>query len=304
MSELLLNELEQPIARFLERHLENTHTWYPHELVDWDEAKSFTPDNPWTPDDYPLSEGVGRALFVNLLTEDNLPYYTSTILAKAPDGHPLNEWTKRWTAEEARHSIVIRDWAIATRALDPRMLEDGRMKQMGGGIVPEPETLADMLAYTSFQEKATQIAHAHTGSKLGKERGGLQVMGKVAGDETLHYNFYKDTVVAGLEIDPSTMIIAIYKQLREFKMPGTGIPDFEAHSEAIARAEIFNASIFLGSVVTPTLDHWKIDKIAETQLNDDAKRARDKIFKTVKLLGRAATIQAESFARETTAQHI
>jgi acyl-[acyl-carrier-protein] desaturase len=277
--EAMLEELAEPVETLVHRHLENTKTWYPFKLVPLSMARDYTDEEPWNPDEYPLSKGVRSALYVNLLTEDNLPYYTETILNQAPRNHPLNVWTRRWTAEEGRHSIAIRGWAEATRALDPEWLEDGRMAQMSGGVVPRPTDIVDMLIYTSFQELATQVAHRNTGRKLGKERGGVQVMGAVAGDEALHHAFYSDAAQAALNLEPKTTIPAILNRLKHFDMPGTGIPGFNRHALAIAREGIYGVTEFLNSVVLPTLGKWAIADIPEADLKtDEAKHARDEIF--------------------------
>lgn len=296
MAVQLLGELAAPVEKLVNRHLDAAHEWYPHETTPWSEARNFTNHDPWRPEEYPLEDGVRSALFVHLLTEDNLPYYTSVILGQSSAGHPLNEWARRWTAEEGRHAMAIRDWILATRAFDPKLLEDGRMVQMAGGEVPQPDSLVDMLVYTSFQEEATRVAHSNTGKELGKERGGQQVMARVAGDETLHYRFYRDSVSAALEIDPSAVMIAINKQLRNFKMPGTGIPDFADHAKAIARAGIYNGKQHLDVVVKPTVEHWDIEHVEG--LSAEAEQAREKIFNWYKVLGRAASAQAAGFAEE------
>jgi acyl-[acyl-carrier-protein] desaturase len=70
---------------------------------------------------------------VNLLTEDNLPGYhreISTIFGR--DG-AWGTWVDRWTAEENRHGIVIRDHLTVTRAVGPVALERSRMSHMQGG---------------------------------------------------------------------------------------------------------------------------------------------------------------------------
>lgn len=296
MAERLLEELAGPVEKLVNRHLEAAHEWYPHETTPWSEARNFTDHDPWHPDEHHLKDGVRSALYVNLLTEDNLPYYTAVILNQSDPDHPLNEWARLWTAEEGRHAMAIRDWILATRAFDPKLLEDGRMVQMAGGQVPQPESLADMLAYTSFQELATRVAHNNTGKKLGKERGGQQVMARVAADENLHYNFYSGVVVEALEIDPSTMMIAICEQLRDFDMPGTGIPNFAAHKIAIAREGIYDGQQHLENVVLHTLERWNIEAV--TGLSDEAKKARDGIFRRIGALTRAASAQAARFAEE------
>ena len=70
---------------------------------------------------------VRSALFVNLLTEDNLPYYFRDIERMFGADGPWGEWVRRWTAEEGRHATVIRDYLTVTRMIDPVALERGRM---------------------------------------------------------------------------------------------------------------------------------------------------------------------------------
>lgn len=284
----LLEELREPAALMLDEHLNRAKTWYPYEEIPWDLAQDFKRGEMWDPAQYPLPEGVRSAIYVNLLTEDNLPYYTHTILNFSDSEHPLNEWTRRWTAEERRHSDVIRDWAIATRAIDPRLLEDGRMVQMAGGKVPQPSSVADMLAYTSLQELATNIAHRNTGAHLDKERKGSMVMARVAGDELLHHRFYRGLARAAIDVNPSEMVIAISQQIRGFKMPGTGIPDFKKHEKAIAEAEIYDLATFIFRVVGPTLEAFKFNDICD--ISSEAEKERQRTHKFLARLGRLATI--------------
>lgn len=281
----LVAELAEPAARLLERHLSVTKQWYPFEDVPWDHATNFFKDE-WDEAAYPLSEGVRSALIVNLLTEDNLPYYTHALLTPIAKDHPLREWSGRWTAEEWRHSAAMRDWVLATRALDPWRLEDDRMVQMSTGIVPESPTVAEMLAYVSFQELATQVAHRNTSQALDRTLRGKKIMSQIAGDEGLHHAFYRDLTAAAIERDPNFMVVAIYRQLRGFKMPGTGIPDFARHERVIADAGIFDADQYLNQVVAPTLAAWRLDELEG--LDDEAARARDRITRTVGALRRIA----------------
>jgi acyl-[acyl-carrier-protein] desaturase len=82
------------------------------------------------------------------------------------------------------------------------------------------------------------------------------------------------------------MVVAIYRQLRGFRMPGTGIPNFAEHEQAIARAGIFDASQYLNQVVMPTLAAWRIDELEN--LDDEAERARERIGRTLGALKRIA----------------
>jgi acyl-[acyl-carrier-protein] desaturase len=268
----LLSEIAPDVERLYNRHLEAPRLWFPHEQINWGEGENFA-DRPWSPEDYPLSDGVRSSIYVNLLTEDNLPYYTNTLLAQAPQGHPILDWNHQWTMEENRHSMVMRDWVHISRCIDPTYLEEGRRVQMHKGEVPQPTSMADLITYVSFQERATQIAHRNTGAKLPKDdKMGRNVLALIAGDETKHYLFYRDLALAAFAIDPSTMMIAAARQVTSFAMPGTGIPSFTRHAVRIAREGIYGLGQFLKDVLDPVLSLWDVNHLAG--LTAEAEKAR------------------------------
>jgi acyl-[acyl-carrier-protein] desaturase len=283
-------ELEPTAARLLDRHLAQAKEWFPHELVPWGEGRDFEDGWQWTPDEAPLPEPVRSSLFVNLLTEDNLPYYFRTIEAMFGRESAWGEWSRRWTAEEGRHSIVIRDYLTVTRALDPVELERARMAQVSCGQVPEPETPHDGLVYVSLQELATRIAHHNTGKLLDDARG-YEVMKRVASDENRHYLFYRDLSSAALEVDPSGMMLAIERQVREFEMPGTGIIDFETHAKAIAKAGIYDFLTHYEQILLPVVvRHWGVEKLEG--LTPEAEEARKALMTRIERIGKAGRRQA------------
>jgi acyl-[acyl-carrier-protein] desaturase len=245
----LLTEIAPDVERLFNRHLEAPRLWFPHEQIDWGQGENFA-DHPWSAENYPLAPGVRSSIYVNLLTEDNLPYYTNELLNHAPSGHPILDWNHQWTMEENRHAMVMRDWVHITRCIDPVTLEEGRRVQMFKADVPHPETLADLICYVSFQERATQIAHRNTGAHLPK----------------------RDLALAGFAIDPSAMMIAAAKQASNFAMPGSGIPNFTRHAVRIAREGIYGLSQFLKDVLDPVLTLWDVDHLAG--LSPEAERAR------------------------------
>ena len=295
-ADALLTELEPVTASLLERHLAQTKEWFPHQLVPYSRGRDFEPDYEWSPDDAGLSDEVRSSLFVNLLTEDNLPYYFRTIEAMFGRESAWGEWSRRWTAEEGRHSIVIRDYLTVTRALDPVALERARMAQVSCGQVPEPATPHEGLVYVALQELATRISHHNTG-KVVDDPVGYEIMKRVASDENRHHLFYRDLCSAALEVDPSGMVIAIEKQVREFEMPGTGIVDFDAHARAIAKAGIYDFKIHHDQILQPVvLRHWGVEGL--TGLDDEAEAARDALLTRIRRIGKAGERLARRRAEE------
>jgi acyl-[acyl-carrier-protein] desaturase len=288
----LLHELRPVLGSLLDRHLASSKEWFPHELVPWSRGRDFGPED-WDPEEFPLPDAVRSALVVNLLTEDNLPYYFATI-DKMFDHEAFAVWTRRWTAEEMRHGTVIRDYLMVTRAVEPKSLERDRMAQVSSGESPEPTTVPDALVYLCLQELATRIAHRNTG-KVVPDSAAYEIMSKVAADENRHYLFYRDLTAAALKIDPSGMMAAIERQVREFAMPGTGIPHFTAHAIAIAKAGIYNLPIFHDQILVPVvLRHWRVEETAE--LSPDAEQARQRLVDHIGRVGKMARRQAQRYA--------
>ncbi|MEY3112107.1 MAG: hypothetical protein RIT23_1238 [Actinomycetota bacterium] len=282
----ILAEIEPVAGRLLERHMGVAKEWFPHEMVPYDRGKNFESGAQWSPGDadfgdagIEIDEPVRDALFLNLLTEDNLPYYFRDIDRLFGSDSSYGEWARNWTAEEGRHSIVMRDYMTVSRAVDPVALERARMIQVRGGQVPDPGDAIEALAYVSMQELATRISHRNTG-KLMKDEIGTAIMSRVGNDENLHYLFYRDLTSAALEVDPSTTVIGIERAVRNFEMPGTGIPDYERMAREVARAGIYDLLIHHDQILEPVvLRHWKVTEL--TGLSPEAEQAREALIKRI-----------------------
>ena len=280
----ILRELEPVAAKLLDRHLGVAKEWFPHEMVPYSRGKDFEPGKSWVPEDADfgtagseIDEAVRGALYVNLLTEDNLPYYFRDIDRMFGSDSAFGEWSRNWTAEEGRHAIVMRDYFTVTRALDPIELERGRMTQVRSGNVPQPSNALEGLAYVSLQELATRISHRNTG-KFMTDPIGTEIMSRVGNDENLHHLFYRDLTSAALEIDPSSTVLGIEKAVVNFAMPGQGIPNFDRLAKEIARAGIYALLIHHDQILMPVVKrHWKLEEL--TGLTDEAEKARENILR-------------------------
>lgn len=280
----LLATLEETAERLLERHLETAKEWFPHTLIPWSDAEDYPRDYEWSPEESTLPPQVRSSLFVNTLTEDNLPYYFRDIERMFGRDGAWGEWVRRWTAEEGRHGMVLNQYLQATRAIDPVELERGRMVQVQTGKVPEPPTLAEGLSYVALQELATRISHFNTGVHM-TDDAGKAVMRRIALDENLHFLFYRDAMNAIIETDPSQAVLAIERQVREFAMPGTGIPGFADHAKAIAEHGIYDTAIHHDQILQPVVVRdWRVGELEG--LTDEAEAAREKLMKRIERTGK------------------
>jgi acyl-[acyl-carrier-protein] desaturase len=263
----LLHELEPTVEKLINRHLTMRKDWNPHDYIPWSDGKNWYAlgGQEWEPGQSKLSEVAQVAMVQNLLTEDNLPSYHREIAMNFSMDGPWGFWVNRWTAEENRHGIALRDYLVVTRAVDPIELEVTRMEQMTRGFSPGQnqqgdlfaESLFDSVIYVSFQELATRVSHRNTG-KACNEPIADQLLQRVSADENLHMIFYRDITAAGLEIAPNQAMKSLHRVLRNFKMPGFTVPEFRRKAVTIAVGGVYDPRIHLDDVVMPVLKKWRI----------------------------------------------
>ena len=274
----LIRELEPVVAVEFDRHISTTKDWYPHEYVPWSEGRNFAgPLNgdAWEAKDSKLTSIAQDSLILNLLTEDNLPsYHTEIALSMTRDG-AWNSWINRWTAEEGRHSIVLRDYLMATRGVNPDELEDLRMAHMQMGYeTPYEKDMLHTVSYVTFQELATRISHRNTG-KISNDPICEAMLTRVSLDENLHMLFYRNLLGAAIQLEPNAAMRAITDVLTNFQMPGAGMPGWGRKSVQIALAGIYDLQLHLEDVVNPVLRAWDIFNL--TTLTGDGELARDEL---------------------------
>ncbi|MGW2252702.1 acyl-ACP desaturase [Kitasatospora sp. NPDC001660] len=257
----LILALEEVVEKELDRHLAVAKEWMPHEYVPWSQGRDF--DGVLGGEAWALEQSqvtpLGRvSLVVNLLTEDNLPSYHHEIATMFGREGAWGTWVHRWTAEEGRHGIAIRDFLLATRAVDPVELERARMSHMSEGFESDnAHSMLHSVAYVAFQELATRISHRNTGKHAGDPLCD-QLLAKIANDENLHMVFYRNLLKAALEIAPDQAMRAVADVVTNFRMPGHGIPGFERAAAQIALGGVYNLRIHHDDVLQPVLRHLRV----------------------------------------------
>ena len=287
----------------MERHLSAATEWFPHEYVPYEVGRNYV-EEPWEETDSALGIVSRTALEVNLLTEDNLPYYHLALWEIVRPGRGLGRVGppvdgRGGPARDRAPRLPDGDARRSTRCT----LERGRMDQVSRGYYPARRGQRaldplDGVVYTTLQELATRIAHRNTGT-FTQDPLIEKLTARIATDENLHYVFYRELGKAALEIDPSAMMLAINRQVTGFAMPGLDIPEFKAKAIEIAKAGIYDLRIHHDEVVLPVLfTHWKIDQV--TGLSDEAEQARDGIANYLRCWTRwRAHYEEKRAARET-----
>lgn len=286
----VLSAMEGFIRKQIEAHLGRRKLWFPNELGPADAGA--------TPEDEALltrlrdaAKGIPAAVLValalNLLTEEGLPHFHRLIATHLGNDSPWCQWNNMWTAEEDRHGCAIRDYVRDARLYRMTALEKLQYQYLEAGFDPDWEQDPyRLLAYTSLQEKATQIAHSNTGRMAGNYEPRLQrILAHISGDESRHYAFYRGAFGEILDHDPNQALQSLQNVTLGFVMPGHNVAGFTDMSEVIRRADIFGPRQYQ-KIVEELLEFWKIG--ARTGLSAAGEQARDKLMKVPSRLSRIA----------------
>jgi acyl-[acyl-carrier-protein] desaturase len=225
------------------------------------------------------------SLVLNLLTEDNLPYYHSAIESHVPAGSALAEWNHLWTAEEGQHAIALRSYLMTSRNCDPVELEDERLAVMTTGYSPDWTNPSELFAYTAAQELATRVSHRNAG-KITDDPAAFELMRLIATDENHHFIFYKGVMTEMLRQAPSVALKGIYRTFANFEMPGAVIPNFMRRSFEIAKAGVYNLRVHRDKVIMPLIQQWGIAELAD--LTSEGRQFQEKIMQLPGLLATRA----------------
>ncbi|WP_054816258.1 acyl-ACP desaturase [Nocardia arizonensis] len=268
----LLESLADEVELNLRRHTQVADGWQPHDFVPWDAGRNFEflGGTDWAPEQSELSEVARLALTVSVLVADNLPSYHREVGKYLRTG-AWWRWVGRWTAEENRHEIMIRNYLMVTRSVDPVELERLRMDHMTKGFRRPPQHLLAVLATCAFEEAAAAIRHRNTAA-LDENRLVTAISERIAADDELQSEFFADLVAAGFRIAPDQTMRAIADSVADFAVPSVTLADGRSSDDVLAAAGIYDPARQNELVFAPLLKRWNVFDRAD--LGEDGERAR------------------------------
>ncbi|NEW42290.1 acyl-ACP desaturase [Nocardia cyriacigeorgica] len=254
----LLESLAVEVELNLRRHIEAADGWQPHDYVPWDDGRNFgfLGGTDWEPDQSELSEVAKLALTVSVLIADNLPSYHREIGKYLRTGSWWR-WVGRWTAEENRHEIMIRNYLMVTRAVDPVELERLRMDHMTKGFRRAPLHLLDVLANAAFEEAASAVRHRNTAA-LNENPIVTSISERIAVDDELQAEFFAALIDAAFAQAPDQTMRAIADRIADFHVPTVALPDGRSSDEVLAEAGIYDPAKEGELVFAPLLKRWNV----------------------------------------------
>ncbi|WP_280268515.1 acyl-ACP desaturase [Nocardia wallacei] len=268
----LLESLALEVELNLRRHIDAADGWQPHDYVPWDDGRNFAflGGTDWEPGQSELGEVAKLALTVSVLIADNLPSYHREVGKYLRTG-PWWRWVGRWTAEENRHEIMIRNYLMVTRSVDPVELERARMAHMTAGFRRPALHLLDVLAACAFEEAAAAVRHRNTAA-LQENPIVTAIAERIAADDELQSVFFANLIAAALDLAPDQTVRAIADRIADFRIPEVPLPDGRNSTEVLAEAGIYDPARTGELVFTPLLERWNI--FSRTDFGDAGEQAR------------------------------
>ncbi|MET4049752.1 MULTISPECIES: acyl-ACP desaturase [unclassified Rhodococcus (in: high G+C Gram-positive bacteria)] len=272
----LLLRLEPAVEENLRRHIEEAEDWHPHDFAPWDDGKNFAflGGEDWSAEQSHLSEVEILSATVSVLVADNLPAYHRE-LARALTGQGAWwKWTGRWTSEENRQAIALRDFLVLTRAVDPVALERARMEEMTKGYDAPSLHVLDILAHFAVDESAAVLRNNNT-IALGGDPVLAKILSKIAQDDALQSKFYANMVTEALGVAPDQTVRAIADRINGYSIPVVDLPGKGNSTELLADAGIYTVEQQSEKVFKPLLVEWNI--FGRDDLGDEGNTARDEL---------------------------
>ncbi|MGW4772655.1 acyl-ACP desaturase [Nocardia sp. NPDC004278] len=268
----LLASLADEVELNLRRHIAAADGWQPHDYVPWDDGRNFgfLGGIDWEPEQSTLSETAKLALTVSVLIADNLPSYHREIGKYLRIGSWWR-WVGRWTAEENRHEIMIRNYLMVTRSVDPVELERLRMEHMTKGFRRPPLHLLDVLATCAFEEAAAAIRHRNTAA-LGENKMVTAMAERIARDDELQSVFFAELITAAFGIAPDQTMRAIADSVANFHVPSVTLADGRSSDDVLAEAGIYDPAKESELVFAPLLQRWEF--FTRADLGEVGEKAR------------------------------
>ncbi len=283
----VLADAAPAVAALIDRHEASRLDWLPGELVDFSDDDQLPALRELRDRARGLDPAIKVSVMLNLLTEEGLPHFHRIISEHVGSQAIWQRWTRLWTAEEDRHGNVMRDYARDAALFEPGALDRLQFDFLDAGFDPDwAGSPYRLLAYTSLQERATQVSHANTARLAAAHEPLLQkVLARLAGDEARHCAFYRDAFALALAADPDAALLELATVAPKLSMPGGTIAGFQMMAEVERQAGVFGPREY-AALVSESLSHWAIGDVEPH--GSEARRARDALMALPARLGALA----------------
>jgi acyl-[acyl-carrier-protein] desaturase len=252
----LMAELEPVVEENYHRHIDTVEPWYAHDFVPFDRGENFEflGGKDWDPSQVTLPKHITDALEILLITKDNV----SGVHREFVEHFILEDWwgmwIGRWTAEEHLHAIVLREYLVVTRDIDPVANEAVRVEHVMKGYRADTLSKIETLVVMALRERE----HAVFCRRLARQIDDptlRSLIETIAKDEERHLMFFENLVSACLRLEPEETVAAIAAQAAGRHVVGADIDAYQDKVANVAEAGIFDENV-LRQGVSDSIAAW------------------------------------------------
>ena len=219
-------------------------------------------DIPWDKVNRDLNPAVGDVLETFCAVELYLPDYIDKAMPMLRKSRGRAWFHANWGYEEAKHSMAMGDWLIASGQRTEDQLREVET-QVGEYEWNLPHDSAiGMVLYGMTQELATFLHYRNLRRYAddGNDPALSRLLTLICVDERAHHDFYKQVTKMYLDRDRDSTIEQLRRVVQTFKMPAVDmLANGRQRVQAIRELNIFDEDIFFRDVVRPLLEGLGIE---------------------------------------------
>jgi acyl-[acyl-carrier-protein] desaturase len=259
----LMAELEPVVGENYHRHIDTAEPWYAHDFVPFDLGKNFKflGGQDWDPSQVTLPKHITDALEILLITKDNVAGVHREFVEHFILEDWWGMWIGRWTAEEHLHAIVLREYLVVTRDVDPVANENVRVEHVMKGYRADQLSKIDTLVLMALQEREHAVFCRRLAAQI-DDPTLSSLIEKIAKDEERHLQFFENLVRECLRLEPEETIAAIAARAAELQGVGADIDAYKDKVANVAEAGIFDERLMLAGV-SDSIAAWGLTDRAE-----------------------------------------
>ncbi|HEU0191946.1 MAG TPA: acyl-ACP desaturase [Mycobacterium sp.] len=252
----LILELEPVVTANMIRHLDSQDPWFAHDYVPFEQGENFAflGGRDWEPSDVSLPREVTDACEILLIVKDTVAAYHRELVEHFILEDKWGRWLGRWTAEEHLHAIALREYLVVTREIDPVANEDVRMQHVCKGYRADRYSQVETLVFMAFFERAHAVFCRNLAERTDEPvlKG---LIGRIAGDEERHEEFFANLVAHCLDYTRDETIAAIAARAADLDVVGGDIDAYRDKVAAMAEVGIFGPDD-LRRVIADRISAW------------------------------------------------
>ncbi|MDT5008484.1 MAG: acyl-[acyl-carrier-protein] desaturase [Mycobacterium sp.] len=251
-----LAELEPAVEENYRRHFDTAEPWYAHDFVPYDRGQNFQflGGSDWDPSQVTLPKHITDALEILLITKDNLSAVHREFVEHFILENWWCDWIGRWTAEEHHHAIVLRQYLVVTREIDPVANEHVRVQHVMNGYRADTLSKIETLVVMALRAREQAVFCRRLAAEI-DDPTLSRLMDFIAVDEERHTVFFENLVRECHRLEPEETVAAIAARAAELDVVGADIAPYKDKVAAVAEAGIFDENL-MRQAISDAIAAW------------------------------------------------